>query len=772
MNSYLTPIHLIDDRERTISTSSVHSSILDDDQKSTSTASEAEEQRLSIATEPPKSKSVDCSLTAANIAALQADYAVKQRNEVGKVTISSPVKLVEQAPQKSPKPAPRVGYQKSPMKLYGQPSGRSATPSPPSNIVSFFPRFNCGGGGSPPLMVGEDLPYPTPRMVARKVDKGSVFGSVPSNPVYRVLNNQPTNVDEKSTLNRQTAAVTNSPNQSMKPTLYGNPPNGPLPTFSGYQVKVKYVPTSTTTPQFALNQSNVPMKKRHYVSTNEMTSPKQVRRDDGPKMTSLYIGASAAVLDQQNDRVNSTTSDNESDRESPMLNDPKRGQFRHWRKHITDRGGREWNEYRTKKDEGKKLMLHQYEPAVTNATKFHSKPKTTFALWDKKHHAISMDAVTSGKSKQTPPLIAPKSTAPTPNTTQSHSITQVCYTTLKKPSKPISTVVPQSVSPLVGVTEQQTKTDFHLLPATPSTQAVKQMLQAVTDTSANHSFEVVHSKPNSNVISSNLPPISTPVVSNNQPPIPNHTAPNLPLISNPTSSGESPIQTSLPVVLTTNDGTVAKQQNILPPHGAMPLMIPVGYVMYQGGIPTSGLQFTPKTTHAGAFPDLLPMQTFQVQPADPGLVRVAPKRTMTPNRGRSESFPNSAVSSDSLEPPSEKKSKMNQLDSPSMCIVTPPARPTLQSQLVFPGNFILPGGGGAILGYPMQHYPTSQALQPIHMGSIGAGQNMASLSQIWPMNAGLGLQFATSGVTMPTVVASQQAPLALQVINTSNTGPS
>nr|XP_009861486.1 transcription factor Mnt-like isoform X1 [Ciona intestinalis] len=792
VDKYLEEAIVVDERERTISTSSVHSSILDDDQKSTSTASEAEEQRASlvIAHEVPESKNNNSALTAANIETLQATYSmVKQRNEVSKVTISEPTKphnaaindrlfitntdkVVMSATPSVATPQVqqhRGNFNRNHRKIYGQPSGRSATPSPPSNTLSFFPRFTCGGSGSPPLNVGTSLntTYSTPKMVARRVSKESVTQPPQApNPVYRVLNNPPT------TQPKSFQSTVNSTVQSTKPIQFGNHPgpSGPLPTFSGYQVKVKYVPPPSN-PQMTpnnpvtINQSNVPMKKRHYITMENNTSPsKPVKRDDGPKMTSLYVGASAGFLDQRTERVSGTTSDNDEDRD-PL--DTNRGQFQHWRKHlITDRGGKEWREYRTKKEEGKKLTVHQYEPTNVTQAKAHNKPKTTFALWDKKHHAISMNTIPSPKSKPSPHLIAPKSSATTtPNSAHGHQVTQVCYTTLQKASKPTipNTIVvkPQqaATNQKVNAVEMKTsKNDFHLVPALPSTQAVKHMLQSSKPTETNAKMKPISANPvpafqiHTHASQSS---VVVPKQSSNSCPITTH---------------DLNIVQSASIPMTTNEGTVAKHPGLLAPPGAIPYMIPVAYVMYPGGLPTAGLQFTtPKSTNSGGFPDLLPMQTFQVQPADPGLVRVAPKRTATPNRTRSDS----TMSSDSTDAPVEKKSKTPQGDTPNMRVITPSPRPSAPSQFVVPSNFMLANGGNTVLGYPMPHYPTTQGVQAMHMGGITNQQNLASLNQLWPLNSGIGLQFASSGVTMPTVVASQQPSLALQVVNnTSNPGPS
>lgn len=151
------------------------------------------------------------------------------------------------------------------------------------------------------------------------------------------------------------------------------------------------------------NQAHIPMKKRHYDASSfstATTAPANRPRsfmssvsDSTHKLTSLYVGASATVLGLENSETGLSTSDTESDRDSPMFVDQSRmnPKMRHWLKNAP---GREWTEYRSRDITRKKpvIQVHPYEPAKTSgptsvAKTTENRPKATFSLWDRKHHA-------------------------------------------------------------------------------------------------------------------------------------------------------------------------------------------------------------------------------------------------------------------------------------------------------------------------------------------------------------------------------------------------
>ncbi|CAK8672588.1 uncharacterized protein LOC143464938 isoform X2 [Clavelina lepadiformis] len=465
--------------------------------------------------------------------AAQTQYKLFCRN-ANDLNSTDAVRLIERAMACSPN--------RSPVKFYGKRSGRSVTPSPPSNYVSFFPRFNVGSGASPPLHSTSDLDFneihPAPAMVFSKpifeksdanllavaplpkiaivsnLDKTQertqaqqmrpALNPIPTScsntePAYlAVVAGEPSKViSERKVSNEKTTAESSSQqphpiipavaqnNADVAVTMANiNEASASLPGYPNYQVKVKYLQPVTS----SADQTHIPMKKR-YIDVNSFSvsqpqnvpqtpseeKPSSMRADTEHKMTSLYVGASASLLglSSHNDDFIST-SDNESDRDSPMFAEGKRGKLHHWRKGlVNERSGKEWLEYRNKPNDrlGKKktFFIHQYESptvkTIATSSKTSSEPKTkaTFSLWDRKHHAITMTTATNWRGKQQQQLIASKSKSTatsSPSSSQSmchatnHPLTQVCFTTLQKANKP---AVPTSLIMDKGIQESAVK---------------------------------------------------------------------------------------------------------------------------------------------------------------------------------------------------------------------------------------------------------------------------------------------------------------------------
>ena len=334
----------------------------------------------------------------------------------------------------SPPPSQRMSLshvsafvtKKSPIK--SQSSRRSATPTPSSDFVQFFPRFSMGSGGSPPLMsssgfgfsgdVANDrglsrsefvskppppnkLPFST--SASNVTTSGNLFSTSKSN------QREPSTVSEINE-NRE-AGVRSSKESNASNQLPRSKPQHIITatdtvlvtSYPGYEVKLKYLSTASSsiaTSFDRINQARIPMKKRTFnvdsFTRHETKTPPATNAFDH-QMTSLYVGASAAVLDSSTSGKMTSTSDHESDRESPFL-DRKKAKFPpHWRKTLLNEQAMA-SESRGKVKK-KTFQVHQYEISdmkTTNPGKSQNEAKrktTTFNLWDRKHHASKLSCL-------------------------------------------------------------------------------------------------------------------------------------------------------------------------------------------------------------------------------------------------------------------------------------------------------------------------------------------------------------------------------------------
>ena len=378
----------------------------------------------------------------------QAAHSVVSRSLTLQRPLAKPKETAEQPPAVQMTGDARRSFsagRRSSVKMYTR-SGRSATPSPPSNVVSFFPRFTIGSGGSPPLHSSDNDTSRSDRTAAAGLssptkpedpaatksgsretsfsfknqhfkpddsrDDRAVFGA--SRSVERVFS--PTTTHPHSTVALQ-LMTSSEPQQTPSAALASSAlPRGAvvysgvsLHSFSGYQVKVKYVnPTDTIAPSLAPSQAHIPMKKRHfepapYAGEKDLSKRLKLSSsydDTSPKLTSLYVGASAGFLGLCGKEGVGSASDNESDRDSPMFSERQRSVLQTWRKTATavvsERGGKEWTDYRGTGEKKKAIFMHSYEAPTTKTTSAApklseaGKPKATFSLWDRKHHASEL----------------------------------------------------------------------------------------------------------------------------------------------------------------------------------------------------------------------------------------------------------------------------------------------------------------------------------------------------------------------------------------------
>ena len=323
-----------------------------------------------------------------------------------------------------------------------QPVRRCATPTPSSDFVQFFPCFPLGSGGSPPLMSSQKFDFVSdktkvedqqpeinaldhkPRPIGsfstsalanlraadhshntRTTSDASAVGVQKTSNRNSDINNTPVVDTGNSKKNIPQITSSDSSNSSPSKTVI-------VTSFTGYEVKVKYLNTSVTSaPSIKAYQTRVPMKKRpvnvdsfanHPVETSKSISSPSSTASSELKMTSLYVGASASLLDSTSNTAFTSTSDHESDRESPFLEHKKFSS--HWRKSIlNEQSAKEAAELKQKsldKNRKRTFQVHQYEApdpkaSLANSTKTQNdaKRKATFNLWDRKHHASKSNQI-------------------------------------------------------------------------------------------------------------------------------------------------------------------------------------------------------------------------------------------------------------------------------------------------------------------------------------------------------------------------------------------
>ena len=320
---------------------------------------------------------------------------------------------------------------KSPVRPHSSQPRRSATPTPSSDRLQFFPRFSMGSGGSPPLSATPKFDFYSKKEGAENVNVGTKqisAASVGDDPAGKSIGSQTGGQINSfveaaarplSTHSDSAKKVTDSALDSS--TLLHRRTNVSLPlsvhhqsstpdtvivtSFSGYEVKVKYLNqsvTSTAGQSMRMYQDRGPVKKRPLhkalfgsqalndsrAPSSHSSSPLGNRGGSELKMTSLYVGASATALDSLSRKEYSTsTSDHENDRESTFLG-YKRKFSPSWRKGLASEH-KEASEERNKGTEKKRpFHLHQYEAPDSNSkAQNEARRKTTFNLWDRKHHA-------------------------------------------------------------------------------------------------------------------------------------------------------------------------------------------------------------------------------------------------------------------------------------------------------------------------------------------------------------------------------------------------
>jgi len=344
-----------------------------------------------------------------------------------------------------------VKPRKSPIRIHPQPVRRCATPTPSSDFVHFFPCFPVGSGGSPPLMSSRKFDFVGDKFkVENKEPVTNSFEHIPTSmetfstapllnthttghvdPLHhktRTLSSDPvidysikTSVSSSKVITSSAldvGASTPKTLQTSSPITTNEASSSPSKTvivtsFRGYEVKVKYLNTSVTSAP-SIKGYQVPMKKRpvnvesftsHPVDAMKPRSPaSQSSSTSELQMTSLYVGASASILDSPSNAAFTSTSDHESDRESPFLEHKKAKLQHHWRKHIlneqTAKEAAELKQKTMEKNRKRTFQVHQYEApdskaSQVNATKAQNeaKRKATFNLWDRKHHASKITAL-------------------------------------------------------------------------------------------------------------------------------------------------------------------------------------------------------------------------------------------------------------------------------------------------------------------------------------------------------------------------------------------
>ena len=331
---------------------------------------------------------------------------------------------------------------KSSIRSHPPPVRRSATPTPSSDVVHFFPRFSMGGGCSPPLMSSPKFEFMNikpkqnekqpeinaldhnPQAIGAHSATALVNAHDPSSAArnFQTISSEHsvfppvTTSDQIKHETGSSSVIAGVSSQSdSRPAATTNVSSSPSKTvivtsFTGYEVKVKYLNTSVTSaPSFKAYQARVPMKKRpvnveSFTSqlvdaskTRPLTSGQVSAASSELKMTSLYVGASASLLDSVPNSGLSSTSDHESDRESPFLDHENAKLAHHWRKNMLNEQTAKEAEIKNKsmeKNKKRTFQVHQYEApdpkcsqVNTSKTQNEAKRKATFNLWDRKHHA-------------------------------------------------------------------------------------------------------------------------------------------------------------------------------------------------------------------------------------------------------------------------------------------------------------------------------------------------------------------------------------------------
>lgn len=300
--------------------------------------------------------------------------------------------------------------------IKSQPARRSATPTPSSDFVQFFPRFSMGSGGSPPL-ISPNFDFSCASTMNEKALLSRVSASRPSTQNQSPATTSGELATSQSKLNPLSTFVkTEKPSEvngrslSKESELAHHPVERISTTsdtvlvtsYPGYEVKVKYLTPATTSIATSFtksSQARIPMKKRtlNVESFTQSSPPSADTRTSasGPsdhKMTSLYVAASATLLDSSSSGKTTSTSDHESDLETNFL-DRKKGKF-HWRKTLlNEQVASGENRNKMKK---KTYQVHQYEMSdsktpVPLRNQVDGKRKAaTFNLWDRKHHASKL----------------------------------------------------------------------------------------------------------------------------------------------------------------------------------------------------------------------------------------------------------------------------------------------------------------------------------------------------------------------------------------------
>jgi len=357
--------------------------------------------------------------------------------------------------------------------VYPHASGRSATPSPPSNRTSWFSSF--GTSGSPPLHSEyENQSYTVTKQEVPKLTN-----------LTDVLKND--SESEMKAVPYSSSDQTRSSDASNK-TLGSINPVVSLPSFSGYEVKVKYLPNAsvpnvthsqtnssapevttasivTTCPSSLSKPTIKPVKndKLSTVSTSKTDLTLSIKPDKtrspssrSLNMTSLYVAASVDNLghsypdSDDQDQVPSTfpfkrfSSSNElrnADRPTTTANNT-----RHWRKRLVsnERKGRLLQQ---QKAESQKTVVSQTCPRHISSFSFPTTSQSSVST--------SSNYIRSEEKRKTSTSaearFSPKTTISgscdnsgcqkTSTSVPASSLTSVCYTTLQRPSLPTALLV-------------------------------------------------------------------------------------------------------------------------------------------------------------------------------------------------------------------------------------------------------------------------------------------------------------------------------------------